>query len=490
MIDFTKDIGPTTLQNFNIHQKHISTILGWCQKYKDKTLETSPVFVINGPHGSGKSTMIRLIIQTLGFDPVYFEPNYQNTHKVEIERLKGILSGGNVLMMIHTLQKAVVFQDVEIGASGDRGFLNDIIQLTQKKIKFKNPLFVSTNTSVKNKKLQSFAKSGFLIQLDRITNYDMFKCGRWINQHYQLSLPDHKIQWMANSSNGDLRSLVQTIEMTVRGTSKDLIQTDGSEDLVEEFNLDDENGEDEQDCHDIKVFENYKDLELDPLKDLQRCLLPTISCGFDQSIRLFDNEPNFVPANLYHNSWEIIKNIKFDKNDSHKRYLVYQTILNYFSDWALLGNKYPNYHSNYHYEYKCALGLFSPLTLLRMYRKQYGFKPYNCRTSNMFSRQSQSNFNIKSMNELSCMLKIPNNCFHDFTYIIAQILIQSSDDDLYKQLAQFLVNHNISCVEFDRLIKYNCLYYLLEKSLSTKKKNSFKKLIRSTAKNLQLESAQ
>ena len=96
MIDFTKDIGPTSLKNFNIHQKHIATILGWCQKYKDKTLKTSPVFVINGPHGSGKTTMIRLIIQTLGFDAVYFEPNYQNTHKVEIERLKGILSGGNV----------------------------------------------------------------------------------------------------------------------------------------------------------------------------------------------------------------------------------------------------------------------------------------------------------------------------------------------------------------------------------------------------------
>lgn len=495
MIDFTKDIGPDSLENFNVHQKHIATLLTWCDKYRDKTLDGSPVFVINGPHGSGKSTMIRLIIKHLGYDPVYFEPNFQNTHKVEIERLKGILSGGNVLMMIHTLQKAVVFQDVEIGASGDRGFLNDIIQLTQKKIKFKNPLFVSTNTSIKNKKLQSFAKSGFLVQLDRITNYELFKCGRWINQQYNLLIPDHQIQWMANSSQGDLRSLVQTIEMTVRNKDSNPKKNigdygEGSESDIEGEIVLEKEGELKTN-HQIvsSVFEHYKDLEMDPLKDLQRYLLPTIPCDFDSSIKLFDNEPNFVPANLYHNSWELIKNVKFEKKDGDLKYYVYQTLLEHFSNWALLSNKYPNYHSTYHYEYKCALGLFAPMTLIRHYRQKHGFKVYNCRTSNMFSRQSQSNFNIKSMNELSCMLKIPNNCFHDFTYIIAQIIIQSTDEDLYKQLAQFLVNHNITCVEFDRLIKYNCLYYLLEKSLSTKKKNSFKKLIRNTAKNLQLEDA-
>ena len=478
MIDFTRDIGPTRLSDFKIHSPHTQTILKWCDDYKNKKLTTTPIFIINGPHGSGKSTMVKLIIEHIGFDPVYFEPNYHNTHKTEIERLKSILSGGNVLMMIHSKQKAIVFQDVEIGSSGERGFLNDIIQLAQKNIKFKNPLFATTHTSVKNKKLQSFSKNGNLIQLDRISNYDMFRCGNWINQQYNLNIDAHKIQWIANSSQGDLRSLVQNVEMLIRGqkTESSFLSQDGSDNGNEE-NVDYEENEE-------MMFKNIKDLELDPIKDLQRFLLPNIDNDFNNAIRLFDNEPNFVPANLYHNSWSIIKNIKFHRKNSKEQYNLYKKILYYFSEWSLLSNKYPNYHSTYHYEYKCILGLYAPMTLIRNYRNKYGFKTYMCKTSNMFSRQSQSNFNIKSMNELSNILAIPTNAFHDYTYIIAQILIQCSDNNLHQQLAQYLVDHDISCVEFDRLIKYNCLYYILEKTLPTKKKNLFKKLIRNTKKTI------
>ena len=70
-------------------------------------------------------------------------------------------------------------------------------------------------------------------------------------------------------------------------------------------------------------------------------------------------------------------------------------------------------------EYNACVGIGKPMYILRHARRQYSYSHYHLKTSNLFSRISQSSFNWKSISELSSRLDITRNQYHTFSYILA-----------------------------------------------------------------------
>ena len=136
MNQFNGSIHTWNYEEYQCHQKQLATIKTIIENIQEKRpLEKPPIVIITGSPGSGKTTMARMLLKLYKYDIVDFQPSAQNTHKIEIQRLYNILCGSSIFSMIEAKQKAVLFDDIDIGSNGDRGFLNDVLCMAEKKKK-------------------------------------------------------------------------------------------------------------------------------------------------------------------------------------------------------------------------------------------------------------------------------------------------------------------------------------------------------------------
>ena len=123
-------------------------------------------------------------------------------------------------------------------------------------------------------------------------------------------------------------------------------------------------------------------------------------------------------------------------------------------------------------------GVVIPLYYIRTCRTKYNWNTYTFKTSNLYSRISQSSFNNRSLCELSCQLGIHKPEYHLFTYILYQLLMLN-DSNITTNIIEYLVDKHITSTDLDRLFRYNCLSHIIEKQLTTKKRSSIRKLLHS-----------
>ena len=76
------------------------------------------------------------------------------------------------------------------------------------------------------------------------------------------------------------------------------------------------------------------------------------------------------------------------------------------------------------------MGIIKPLQIIRNARQNNKWSPICLKTSNLFSRISQSSFNWRSISELSYKVGVSRNEFHQFSYIISKIIIRLVFDAL------------------------------------------------------------
>ena len=126
-------------------------------------------------------------------------------------------------------------------------------------------------------------------------------------------------------------------------------------------------------------------------------------------------------------------------------------------------------------EYRAYLGVAFPMKYIRDARKQYGYTFVTLKTSNLFSRISQSNFNWKSISELSIRLGVTRNQYHLFSYIIAKFIENEAIN--LNDLGEFLKRQAIIPGDLDRIIRYNCISSYIDKILTSRRKTILRKIL-------------
>jgi hypothetical protein len=116
-----------------------------------------------------------------------------------------------------------------------------------------------------------------------------------------------------------------------------------------------------------------------------------------------------------------------------------------------------------------------PMELIRKDRRTNPYTQIPLRTSNLFSRISQSSFNWRSIGELSDRLEVPRNQYHICSYVIGRVI--SSKYASLTELGVFLAKHGISTTDLDRIIRYNCISDRLETAIVTKRKTLIRKVM-------------
>jgi len=176
---------PTALKDYQIHRTAVTALKKWVLEFKNGNKERGALFII-GPPGCGKTSLSKLILAEHGFDVVEFQPDPTKTHKADMGRLRNIIQTRNVGMMFNLQQKAVLFDDIEVGANNDRGFLADVIQLVEKQTRYANPIIFTLNVNIKTKKLTTIEKYATRVYLNRLSQYEMFKVGRHVSKKMKL----------------------------------------------------------------------------------------------------------------------------------------------------------------------------------------------------------------------------------------------------------------------------------------------------------------
>jgi Cdc6-like AAA superfamily ATPase len=460
---------PTNFNNYLLHRTAVSSLKSWLTEFQSGKRKRGGVFII-GPPGSGKTVLSKLLLREFGYDIVEFQPDCTKTHKVEMTRLRNIIQTQNVGMMFNQHKKGILFDDIEVGANNDRGFLPDVIQLVERQQRYSNPIIFTLNVNVKTKKLSTIEKYVHRVYLNRISQYEMFQVGKQIVKSLQITLPDYRLQFLANRCQGDLRCLYQGLEVHMK-TMKQIVNKLTEEGSASNTTPDDTDSVVE--IPDTEAWDVYskKELEVNPLYSIENLLIPTNQAKYHQYLDIYDADTLFSPANVYENTWPVLQNIKFKQSD--KRDQTYQKIMESISSWITFDPNFSDPCQLLPTEYAMVMSVYQPLHLLRQARSTRTYSTHRLKTSNMYSRISQSSFNRRSMKELSQLLQISTQEFYECSYALMKILPVN-----LTLVASYLQKFDITRTNMERIFKYNCVYKQMEKTITSKQKSALKKLLK------------
>ncbi len=497
------------LDEYKIHSNAVSQLTNWITNWSRE--KERKYIILTGPSGSGKSLLVNLLFKKYKYSLVEFIPSHLNTHKNETKRLYQLMTTTNILSMIGGHKKGVLFDDIEVGNNSDRGYLNDIINMFETIHKNKvisNPAIFTMACNVKYKKRQILEKYAEIIEVSSPSNYELFQIARYISDKMSLNIEDYRLQYLANNCQADLRKLYHGFSFN--GDVSDLIgeKVDTKRQMTIKTDLNKPSSNNQhsgitiiptQDSNNLDIIDilvknepkqeitrrdswkllGKKDIEYNPLTSIETNLDPNNTVNIEVYQKIFESEPIFTPANIYDNSWQILNKINYKHPE--ERYQTYERILNSISDWASLENYYSDPGSYSGCEFKACLGVAAPMSIIRKEREKNKYSHVQLKTSNLFSRISQSSFNWKSISELSERLNINRNLYHHFSYVMAKLI--SNPTISLEKLSNYLLKQNINPGDLDRIIRYNCISKVLEKQVVTKRKTVVRKILNGRHKN-------
>ena len=212
-------------------------------------------------------------------------------------------------------------------------------------------------------------------------------------------------------------------------------------------------------------------MEVNPLYNIENLLIPTNKAKYHQYLNIYNTDTLFVPANIYENSWPVLQNTKFKL--STERDHCYQKIMESIADWTKFDPNFSDPCQIIPTEYAMTMSVYHPIRLIREARLTRKYSPHRLKTSNMYSRISQSSFNQRSMKELSQQLNISSQEFYECSYALMKILPVN-----LKLVASYLQKCEITRTDMERVFKYNCVFKQIEKTITSKQKSALKKLLK------------
>ena len=130
-INFERDLQPKTLAEMSGNNMAKDHIMKWLSDFKRRCPDTQKAALINGPIGSGKTSLARLALKAANYDIVECDAADIRSSKTLKEVLNKVTAAGNVTRALHpeapAKSLAMIVDDIESMNVTDKGGLTELI---------------------------------------------------------------------------------------------------------------------------------------------------------------------------------------------------------------------------------------------------------------------------------------------------------------------------------------------------------------------------
>ncbi len=190
----------------NAKKQFVEWILSWI-----RGKPTAKAALLYGPAGCGKTSLVEAVAKEYGFEII--EMNASDFRRREdIERIAKIAATQSSLFGAR--RKIILLDEVD-GISGiaDRGALDAILELISTT---KHPIVMTANDPW-DQKLRPLRENSLLIAFNRLPKRAVVEALRRICAAENLKCEDDALSYIADKSEGDLRSAINDLESIARG---------------------------------------------------------------------------------------------------------------------------------------------------------------------------------------------------------------------------------------------------------------------------------
>lgn len=423
----------------------ITQIKSWLLNYENKSDYN---LLITGSHGTGKTTIIQLILEDMGFNIRFLKFSEIKNNKQIDDYINVLLEGKNICKLMNGIKYkkyAIIIDDIgSITSTIEKNSLSD---LSKKNFKYKQLPIIFISNNQHNKLLNKLRKNSVEVQFKILSNSESEKIFDLITTNEHMNIKNNIIKTkIINHAQGDSRRLITILQ--------NLYNMIGNKEVTEQI------------LEDFLIISQRKNIEIE--------LFPATEMLFNKFMNIndilimYETEKTNLPL-MIHNHYftEVLTNFK--KQDKLK-------IIKQISESLSVGDYVEyNIYNNQEWDMQEIHGYYTCVAAsyyLNSVPKTY--KSIELKFAQDLSQTSIRNINRKNISNIKP--KFDNASIEDYIYM-NQIVKHLIKKNKIKECANILKNYDITASNINTLIKIDKIKHTKNLELSSKNKKEFNKYL-------------
>ena len=204
---------PKKLDDLMLHTSKIKIIDDWINQINDK--KGIKLLLIQGPSGSGKSILGKLILQHYNYKPMIYDCNTQSDIKID-DLFKHSLTYKNIHELMTKNKKGIILDNIKIdySAKSSSSELKTLIKLLKENRKNKNKIespIICIETKFKSKTLKTLKKYSVLLNISTPSNYKLECITNKILKKEKIVMDVGIKLYIINYIQNDIRQLINVL---------------------------------------------------------------------------------------------------------------------------------------------------------------------------------------------------------------------------------------------------------------------------------------
>jgi len=418
--------------------------------------------LISGLQGVGKSTAVKILLKECNYDIMEFYSDNIRSQKTISESLKSIVNNSNILSMVNITNKiGVVMDELDNNITGEKSIVKELVSYIEQDIYYSaknkkkklttehvnnNPVICICNTI--NSSLKPLLHVCIHVKFDSPSDSDIFSLIKKICVNENINMNDDIINIVIGHCQNDIRRTIFILENIKSYFKNDLIDITKIIEVINTF--------------------TQKDLDISLYGAVHS--LNTEQLDMVSVLDYYNIDKVFVPLLIHQN---IPKNMKYNVKDTFQNKL--DNLYEYYSnlnDSILLESAV--YENNYWdlLDYSGVLSCACSNNILAHSNDNKCIEYKDIISSPVFSKINYKFYNLKIMNDISKRLKMSQNNFQDYTFIIYKYFILDPKPNIknYSKFIKYIKSCGLSFTDFDKSIKLSYLYNEYKATYTNKKK--------------------
>jgi len=222
---------PKTLRMVVGKEKEIHKLQAWLREFSENPLPKTPMALLHGRPGTGKTTVARLLLKSFGYEIVEVNASDTRTYKGIKKYLDRVCLGKCV-----TGKSALLLEEIDGTFESETGkssisAISDFLA-EHKDARFKAPIICTCNETYKGD-IKSLYRLSLVVPFWQLYPKYLTTVAQRITQHYQMTVSVSQMRSVVHQADGDARQVIQSLRMLYHGKGSELGSKDSGSNIFQ-----------------------------------------------------------------------------------------------------------------------------------------------------------------------------------------------------------------------------------------------------------------